>query len=263
MKLDINPITGKLDMTGEQSSNDSSVLYSSDVPTTEAVGGVPKGATFDNVPITKVIDQILHKPVAPTVTLAPSFPAGAYEVGSVLANSIVAKVTCGSSNIKKVEFYAGSKLTATDTTSAVSGGNVSFACSTSQSVTYKVVVTDVGGLTASATVAYSFLRPVYWGLSSSVPSSITGLTLVVPSAKSGDFTAKYSAFDNKRIVFATPGAMTKALNPSLFDITKSFSLKVVKVLCRDGQNVNYNVYYTEPSSQLADYPVKYSFSTLS
>lgn len=262
MKLDINPITGKLDIVGNQNSGDSSVLYSSDVPTTEAVGGVPKGSTFDNVPITKVIDQILHKAVAPTVTLAPAYAAGAYEIGNVLSNSIVAKVTCGSSDIKKVEFYVGTKLTATDTTSAVKGGAVTFSCSTNQSVTYKVVVTDASGLTASASASYTFLRPVYWGLSSSVPDSIAGLTRAVPTAKSGDFTAKHSAFDNKRIVFATPGAMTKALNPSLFDITKSFSLKVVTVTCRDGQKVNYNVYYTDLSSQLADYPVKYTFSTV-
>lgn len=260
MKLDINPITGKFDITAD-SSIESAATYTSTVPTTEAHGGIEKGTIFEDVPVSVVLDQILHKPVAPTLTISPLVKAGVYELGASFENRLSAVVKLGSAQLSKVELYVGSTLTATNKTTP-GGGSITFTETTNATTTYKVVATDTNGLTASASLSYTFLRPVYYGLLADVPTSVDDLTLAVPSAKSGTFTASYAAFDSKRLVFATPGTMSKALNPSLFDITASFSKTTLSVKCRDGQTVSYNVYYSEPSSQLAAYPVKYTYTTL-
>ena len=259
MKFDFNPITGKLDLNGGGA--DTAVYYTSDEPTTEAHGGIPAGATFDHEPVCKVIDRILHKPLPPAVTVDGSpFRAGAYETGSNLANTLTATVTKGTGDIVKVELYAGQTLRAANTSSP-NGGRVSFAETITGTETYRIVATDSNGLTAEAFIKFSFFRPVYYGLMADIPTSVSGLTRQVHAG--GTWKCTYPKFDKKRLVFATPGSMSKALNPSLFDITKSFSKVAVSVKCLDGKTIPYTIYYSDLNSQLADYPVTYTFTTLS
>lgn len=259
MKFDFNPLTGKLDLCGSGSEATDAALYTSTTPTTEAHGGIPAGATFDRVPVTQVIDRILHKPIAPTVTLAAAkYAAGYYETGQTLSDTLTATLTAGTSSITKVELYAAGKLVQTNSTPT--SNKVTFATTTTANTKYKVVVCDEGGLSSSsAELSYTFLRPLYWGLPSQVPQSVSGLSKKI--AASGTVTIPYPAFDTKRLVFATTGVMTKALNPSLFDITKSFNKTTLQVECLDGAMVTYNVYCSDLNSQIADYPIKFTFTT--
>lgn len=258
MKFDFNPITGKLDLNGGGGA-DTAVYYTSDEPTTEAHGGIPAGATFDHEPVCKVIDRILHKAQPPAVTLTPAtFKAGLYETGQKLSDTLRAAIRPGTGKVVKIDFYAGGALSRTDENP---GGDATYATDTAADRKYKVVVTDENGLTAASDeVAYTFRRPVYYGLTSGVPTGIDGLTKKLSAGGSG-ITVPYPTFDTRRLVFATTGTMTKAINPSGFDITASFSKTTVVVDCLDGAKVKYNVYYSNVNSQLEAYPVKFSFST--
>lgn len=261
MKFDFNPITGKLDLNGGGGADaDAAIYYTSDDPTTEAHGGLPAGSTFDHEPVSKVLDRILHKPLPPTVTLSPAtFKAGLYETGQKLSDTLTATIKPGTGKVVKVDFYVDGALSQTN--DSPSGNKETYTTSTTANKKYKVVVTDENGLTATSNeVAYTFKRPVYYGLTAGVPTGTDGLTKMLSAGGSG-VSVPYPAFDTKRLVFATSGTMTKALNPSSFDITASFAKTTMVVECLDGAKVTYNVYYSNVNSQLEAYPVKYNFST--
>lgn len=261
MKLDINPITGKLDLVGgtADAAMEGAAYYSSDVPTTEAHGGIKAGATFDRVPVSEVLDRILHKPQPPTVKLTAKLAFGWHETGRGMeGNTLTAKVTRGTAKIVKVEWFRGGTLAQT-ADGMPDGGEARFVDNTDKSVTYKVRVTDDEGLTAEDKGTYNFVRPLYYGVVDDVPDGVAGLTKAVPTAQSGDYTANYAAYDRKRFVLGLYGAVSKALNPSLFDITQSLSKTTAKVTCADGQELAYTLYYSEPNSQDKAYPVIFTY----
>lgn len=264
MRIIVNPITGKLDMAGEDiSSVENASFYSSTTPTSEAHGGIDKGETFDNVPISTVLDRILHKPQPPKISDVYTSPVAnsIYELGASVATTLYCEYTSGTSNVVKVQLYQGSTIINTWEMNSTSG-QVSHSLTINKSATYKFVVTASDGRTANSSLSYSFVRPIYYGLVSAdaVPSSVSGLSKWLPTATSGTYEAKYAAFDNKRFVLALYGTVSKALNPSLFDITKSLSSTSVQLTCLDGQELTYTLYYSEPNTQSKAYPVKYTFS---
>ena len=263
MRITLNPITGKLDMAGDDiTAVENASFYSSDIPTPEAHGGIEKGATFDNVPIATVLDRILHKPQPPVInSLSASKAAGVYELGSSYSVTLTCKISAGTSNIVKVELYKGSTVLNTWDENTSDDLTITHTLTINATATYKFVVTASDGRTAASSLTYSFVRPIYYGLAdaSTVPSSISGLSKVTLATSTTTYTANYPAFDNKRFVFAVRGSVSKALNPSLFDITKSLSSTSITVTCLDGQQLAYTLYYSEPNTQSKAYPVKYTF----
>lgn len=243
MRLDINPITGKLDLVGgtADAAIEDAAYYSSDVPTTEAHGGIKAGTTFDRVPVAEVIDRILHKPQPPTVELTAKLAFGWHETGRGLTGNIIsATVTPGTAKIVKVEWLRGGKLAQT-VDDMPDGGVARFTDDTDKSVTHKVRVTDGEGLTAEASGTYSFVRPMYYGVVDDVPDGVAGLSKVVPTARSGNYTANYAAYDRKRFVLATQNYLIHnrclyyySRSPSPFFITQllfsEIVFKVIRVL---------------------------------
>ncbi len=263
--MKVNPLTGKLDMVGDvdTTENDSLLYYTSEVPTPKAHGGIKAGATFDKMPLVQVIDQILHEPTNPTLSLETNAKQTCYEIGTSFDLTITAHVTKGSSNIAKVEFFSDNTLMETNT-SLSGSGSITFKSKMTKTTTYKVVVTDANGLTDTKTLSYAFYRPIYYGVVPNTPTSVNGLTKVIPTAKSGNYKANFSAFSSKRFVFAIYGSVSKVLNPSLFDITGNImdvsNGATIDVLCADGQTLKYNVYYSDINEQTKDYPVTYTYS---
>lgn len=262
MRIIINPLTGKLDMAGEDiSSVENASFYSSTTPTSEAHGGIDKGETFDNVPISTVIDRILHKPQPPKIDdIYASSVDRIYELGASPSVTLYCDYSSGTSNVVKMQLYQGSTVINTWELNST-GGIITHTLTINKTATYKFVATASDGRTANGSISYSFVRPVYYGLvaADTIPSSISGLSKWLPIATSGTYTANYKAFDNKRFVLALYGTVSKALNPSLFDITKSLSSASVNVTCLDGQELTYTLYYSEPNTQSKAYPVKYTY----
>lgn len=93
------------------------------------------------MPLVQVIDQILHEPTNPTLSLETNTKQTCYEVGTSFDLTITAHVTKGSGNIAKVEFFSDNTLMETNTTLSGSG-SVSFKSKMTKTTTYKVVVTD-------------------------------------------------------------------------------------------------------------------------
>ena len=114
---DVNPLTDA-----------GCVSYSNDTPMVSAHGGIPAGTTFDNVPIKKVLDDILYPYTKPTISFAANPGGGIKEKGAVLENvALTATITKKSEDIKKVEFLNGA--------AAVSYTHLSFVESTQEYVT--------------------------------------------------------------------------------------------------------------------------------
>ena len=80
---DVNPLTDA-----------GCVSYSNDTPMVSAHGGIPAGTTFDNVPIKKVLDDILYPYTKPTISFAANPGGGIKEKGAVLENvALTATIT--------------------------------------------------------------------------------------------------------------------------------------------------------------------------
>lgn len=263
MKLTLNPITGKLDaVAGSAADTESAAFYTSSEPTTEAHGGIEAGATFDREPVSRVLDRILHKPQPPKIlSVGASSSAGTYEIGTVLIDNVItAQIKPGTSPIVTVELLENGNVAETLNTEDVTAR---FTVSIDKTVAYSVRVTAADGRSAtSATLNFRFTRPVFYGLipPTGEPGGVSGLTKTLPAKDSGELTARYEAFDDKRFALALRGTVSKALNPSLFDITRSLTMTTVKVKCLDGQELDYSLYLSEPNSQAAAYPVRYTYA---
>lgn len=263
MKLTLNPITGKLDAVADSAADtESAAFYTSAEPTTEAHGGIEAGATFDREPVSRVLDRILHKPQPPKIiSMGAASPAGTYEIGTALNDNVItAQIKPGTSPIVAVELLKNGNVAETLNTDEETAR---FTVSIDKTVAYSVRVTAADGRSAtSATLNFRFTRPVFYGLipPTGEPGGVSGLTKTLPAKDSGELTARYEAFDDKRFALALRGTVSKALNPSLFDITRSLTMTTVKVKCLDGQELDYSLYLSEPNSQAAAYPVRYTYA---
>lgn len=86
-KEDVNPRLYNL----EAALRDVECTYSSDVPTSVAIGGIKVGETFDNVPLKTIIDRLLHPSINPTLSVVNNGDSGTIYVGypAILEFSVV------------------------------------------------------------------------------------------------------------------------------------------------------------------------------
>lgn len=256
-KYKYNALTGKLDITNK--GNDGK--YTSDVPTEEALGGIAAGETFDNVPIVDVIDRLLHKPLAPIVSLSANIKGGSFELGSVLYVNFTINVTRKTNDIAKVSLYNGSTATNQISDKVEKGGSFTIEREIKEAATYKATATDTAGMNGtSSAISYAFRNPIYYGLVDGIPDNVKELIKAIPSANKGELTTPYAAFDRKRFCFALYGSVSTVLNPSAFKIQDSLLHKTIQVKCADGVTRDYTLYYSEVNSQQADYPCKWNYN---
>jgi hypothetical protein len=69
------------------------INFTSNVPTPVAIGGIPAGSTFSNVPVTEMIRQILYPYIAPELTISLSAPNNLWEIGDDLTAQTNLKFT--------------------------------------------------------------------------------------------------------------------------------------------------------------------------
>ncbi len=260
MKLEMNPITGRLDISGMSASEVAQALtYTTTEPVSATVGGVSEGETFDSVPLVEVVDKILHKPLAPVVSLSAQPKGGSYEKGAVLTVELTAVATRKTSDIAMLSYIINTE--AESVSSDVSkGGTFKHTLVVSANTTIKASVEDVQGrMATSAEIKYAFRNPIYWGLTDDVPTGIEGLNKIIPTTDSGTLTADYGAYDSKRFVMAVCGSVGDVLNPSGYKIQNSLRNNQVEVECLDGQTHQYTIYYSEVNTQGTAYPVRWNY----
>ena len=157
---------------------------------------------------------------------------------------------------------------------------VSATCETVDDETEKAFL--LSDVTISSALACDWQFPVYVGNGLrpedarrrvTIGSYMAGRAVVPlnssPSYGSGRYNIK--AFSDKVMVIVSPYKATKILNPSLFDITQSFTENVVTLTGEPSEetsrylvvpkNLKVYVYVSEKSTQLNDYPLTITFDT--
>ena len=239
------------------------ITYTNATPIVSAHGGVAVGDTFDNVPISKVLDKILYPYVAPVVSAsaAPS-NGGTFEIGvGTTVTSVTANVTKKARTITKVEVFGSDSADAlaTKTDGVANGGSFSLAFSkelkaaAANGTKFTVKVTDSDNKVTSAnTATFNLVYPFYQG--------VVAADATVDAAAVADLTKKVETKGNKKwaytatnqkMVFAYPasyGNLTKIYDANNFDVTGTFVKSTVNVSCADGTSVAYNVYVNSAST---------------
>ena len=239
------------------------ITYTNTTPIVSAHGGVAVGDTFDNVPISKVLDKILYPYVAPVVS-ASAAPAngGTYEIGvGTTVTSVTANVTKKARSITKVEVFGSDSATAlaTKTDAVANGGSFTLTFSkelkaaAANGTRFTVKVTDSDKKVTSAnTGTFSLVYPFYQGViaAGATADAATVKALTKKIETKGNKKWAYTA-TNQKMVFAYPasyGNLTKIFDANNFDVTGTFTKSTVNIACADGTSVPYNVYVNSAST---------------
>lgn len=243
---------------------ESKTLYTNTTPTVQAHGGVAAGTTFNNMPITDVLNKILYPWVAPVVSAKVVSPAngGVFEKGNTQnVTSISVTVTKKSTNITKVEIFDGSVSLGSKTGTALSALNSSGSATLTFTVdvdvtankSFQAKVTDADSkVTTANTGTFTFVYPYYQGVigasATANEAAVKALTKVVQTkgTKSFNYTAS-----NQKMVFATPasnGVIKTITDPNNFNVTDTFTQSTVQITGLDGTKQNYYVYVSEPTT---------------
>lgn len=240
------------------------LLYTNSTPVVQAHGGVAAGTTFDNMPITDVLNKILYPWVAPSVSASVATPVngGTFEKGNTQnVTSIKVSVTKKSANITKVEIFDGlnslGAKTGADLDTLNSSGSATFTFTVSQAVStnksFQAKVTDADNKVTSAnTGTFSFVYPYYQGViaadATANEATVKGLTKIVQAK--GTKSVTYTA-SNQKMVFATPkanGVIKTITDPNGFNVTDTFTQSEISITGLDGTAQDYYVYVSAPTT---------------
>lgn len=252
----------KFVMKGEGGSLDGNDLLDEDVTFVDQMGGIDANTTFPTgTPLEEIIKKMASKLIMPKVTLTSSLSTLVYELGTTVRNghTLTAKVTRGSSDITKVEFFKNNTSVSVVTQNVANGGNFTYSDggNITSDTTYKVVVTNIEGKTVSSTLSVKFYNPYYHGVTSKDINTITSTDITAMtkdvSAK-GTKEYKYTS-TNERVVIAYDknyGLLSSILDENSFENLGSFEKKEITI----GSTVYY-VYIMTNGCYCSDF--KYTF----
>ena len=251
----------------EKTQFNENTVYTNDMPTVNAIGGIAAGTSFNNMPVNEVLTKLLYPYVAPTVSASSNPNGGTFEKGSTqTVTKITANVTKKSEKITKVEFLDGSEVIEAKEGSEVANGG-SIVITTSKEVStnknFSVKVTDATNKTYTAnTGSFNFVYPYYMGVcAENVDINATlvkGLNKKVEGRgnKSHAFTCEY-----QRMVFAYPkahGKLKSIIDPNNFDVTGTFGIQEVSITGLDGTAQEYYV-YVNSASTVSNFNMKFNY----
>lgn len=251
----------------EKTKFNENTVYTNDMPTVNAIGGIAAGSTFANMPVSEVLTKLLYPYVAPTVSASSNPNGGTFEKGSTqTVTKITANVTKKSEKITKVEFLDGSEVIEAKEGSEVANGG-SIVITTSKEVStnknFSVKVTDATNKTYTAnTGSFNFVYPYYMGVCAENAeineTLIKGLNKKVEGRgnKSHAFNCEY-----QRMVFAYPkahGKLKSIIDPNNFDVTGTFGIQEVSITGLDGTAQEYYV-YVNSASTVSNFNMKFNY----
>ena len=155
--------------------------YTNATPTTATIGGIPKGTTFDNVPLLDIIEQLLYPYVAFSFSsISTTAASGSFEYGTTKSvTKVKPTFTLGSKNLTSVkvgttsgggDLYSG--------TTATSGSDITLTTPLSipgtSNTTVYCTISD-GTTTTTKSVTFSFAKYYYWTVTNSttIPTTAT------------------------------------------------------------------------------------------
>lgn len=249
-------ITNKADKT--------QVVFTNSTPTVQSHGGIPAGTTFDEMPITDVLNKILYPWVAPVVSAKVAAPAngGVFEKGNTqTVTSISVTVTKKSAKITKIEVFNGStslgSKTGTELDSLNNSGSGTFTFAVNVKVSangnFTVKVTDADDkVTTATTGTFTFVYPYYQGVVAADATvneaAVKALTKIIQTK--GTKTVAYTA-SNQKMVFVVPvanGPIKTITDQNGFNVTGTFAQSTISITGLDGSAQQHYVYVSDPTT---------------
>lgn len=243
--------------------NDGECIYISDVPSTVAVGGIPLNYTTDGITFNDFIYDLLHPYAKPSISLTASPNTSLYEKGYVVPKiTFTAKANKGSKNISQIAISKNSaivELLDFDPTYTENPTIYHVVNNATSNISVSSYVTDGDSRVNSNTININFINPIYIGtVNTETPTQedIKAMSkrIVNPSNQSYTFT-----MTNKRMCISVPSDwnIKTIIDPNGFNITGSFSVVNVSVLCLDGVIRAYKTYVSNVNSQ-TNFTVKFN-----
>lgn len=277
--------------TPDEAADAGDVLFTNLTPTVQKLGGVEVGTTFNNMPVTDVLNKLLYPWVAPTISGWSLTPANGLRENGNTATVTAAKfnVTKKSANITKVELLYGGSVLATK--SGADLGNIN---STTSAVTYtfsglnkainqttatkyfQARVTDADRkTTTSNSGSYSFASKYYHGCinagvtltadivkSWDVGQACWGKTANGSGGGSGSLKSNLCAKENRfvthspvsqHIVYVSPYKVKQIKDQNNFDVTSTYTETRLNITNTYGYTTNYYVYTSNATSTATDF----------
>lgn len=246
---------------------DENTVYTNEMPTVSAIGGIAAGTTFDNMPVNEVLTKLLYPYVAPVVSASSNPNGGTYEKGNAQrVTSITTNITKKSERIKKVEFLDGVSVLETKTGAEVeNGGSISITTdlTVDSNKNFQVKVTDASEKFYTVNTGnFNFVYPYYMGVCAEGAdineTLIEGLTKKIEGKgnKSHTFTCNF-----QRMIFAYPkahGRLKSIIDPNNFDVTGTFGVQEVSITGLDGTEQVYYV-YVNSASTVSNFNMKFNY----
>lgn len=251
------------------------ITYTNMTPTVTAFGGVAAGTSFNNMPITEVLDKLLYPYVAPIIGTTVSSPnnGGVFENGSTqTVTSVTSSVTKKSASISKVELLRGNEVLRELIGSAISnGGAINFdglsvainkdTDTARRKLTVKVTDSENKSYTRD-TGTFDFVYPYYYGAitADTAISEIVVDNLTKITERKGNKAWTFT-FNNQKAVFAYPktyGKLKSIINQNNYEVLTTFTCYELSITGRDGIAQTYYVYVSNGASTLSNF--KYTFN---
>ena len=153
----------------EKAQFNENTVYTNNMPTVNAIGGIAAGTTFENMPVNEVLTKLLYPYVAPSVSASSNPNGGTFEKGNnQTVTAITANITKKSEKITKVEFLDGSDVIETKEGAEVqNGGRISITTNkvVSTNKNFSVKVTDAASKAYTVNTGwFNFVYPYYMGV---------------------------------------------------------------------------------------------------
>lgn len=227
--------------------------YTNPEPSTETVGGIEVGSTFETESLKELFDALLYPFIAPAFTaFAIQGQSSTIEVGSsIAANRTFTWTTSTSANIESnsisiIDVTAGNVVIASgladDGSEATTYGAITKTTPTTNQ--FKVQATDLESTVFSRTYTVTWQWMRYYGESSSSSLDEAGVEALRVSGLSSTAVGTYVFVGGGYKYIAFPGTLTSFKDAETQLNVPFEDADVVSVTNTYGQTVDYNVYRT-------------------
>lgn len=230
--------------------------YVSDVPSTEKVGGLDIGFVApEGIEVTELIYQMLHPYAQPNVTISSNPPSGVKKKGvQISVNSITARVEKKSNAISYVKLYKDNVELVHFESNNDNVYTYNTPINIQTDTTFKFDVND-GKTTLSKSIEFSFVDPMYYGNSVTIPIDSTGLTELISNKSNKTLT--FTATELSYQVFLYPssyGKLTSITDGTGFSCLSGFNCTTLML-----NDVEYYMYCTKSPSLVNGYKYNFKF----
>lgn len=238
-------------------------FYSNSDPMPQSLGGLSEGTVFNQMPYDELLSRLLYPYTKPLISLTSDYRTGVFEFGEVYRNILLtASVTKKSERLISTKISDSLKGVLIENTTLQTSGKVTYTVPViDKTVTFTATVQDaVESIVTSNQLKYQFVYPVYHGVMDDIPTGDTVKSLTKKVVTKSTITEKLSsAISNKRFVIACPPGweLSKIEDGNGFDNTSAFTKIIRNVVGMDGSEQSYTIYYSERTSQPANFIMKY------